>query len=47
MGTSYNKNVERWDVFEVSCEGRKDGNPFTDHDITGNFKGQNLMFQTF
>ena len=41
MGTSYNKNVERWDVFEVSCEGRKDGNPFTDHDITGNFKGQN------
>lgn len=40
MGISYNKSVERWDVFEVSCEGRTDGNPFMDHEITGTFKSR-------
>lgn len=31
--------VKKWDVFEVACEGRRDGNPFTDYTISGIFKG--------
>jgi hypothetical protein len=33
--------TERWDVFELSCPGREDGNPFTDYTITGTFKSKN------
>lgn len=31
------KQIEKWKVFEISCEGRTEGNPFTDYTITGTF----------
>lgn len=31
--------VKKWDVFEVVCQGRTEGNPFTDYTIQGVFKG--------
>lgn len=31
--------VRKWDVFEAVCEGRRDGNPFTDYTIRGVFTG--------
>ena len=31
--------VERWGMFEQSLPGRTDGNPFTDHEIRGTFRG--------
>ncbi|WP_434309260.1 DUF5605 domain-containing protein [Hominifimenecus sp. rT4P-3] len=31
------KSVEKWGVFEISCSGRTDGNPFTDYNIRGHF----------
>lgn len=37
MDCRFDRTVEKWDVFEVACEGRTDGNPFTDHTITGTF----------
>ena len=27
---SWNREVERWDVWEIACKGRADGNPFVD-----------------
>ncbi len=33
--------VERWDVFEVSVNGPRDGNPFTEQNIRGTFEGKN------
>ena len=38
--------VERWDVFEVVCNGFKDRNPFTDYSIKGTFKGKNETITT-
>lgn len=35
------KQVEKWGTFEVSVNGRCDGNPFTDYDIQGEFIGKN------
>lgn len=32
--------VERWGVFEVSLTGPKEGNPFTDQEISGVFRGR-------
>lgn len=37
----YEKSVEKWDVFEVSCQGKTEGNPFVDYDIKGEFKSKN------
>ncbi len=34
----YTKSVEKWGVFELSCEGSSSGNPFTDHHITATFE---------
>ena len=36
----YNKQVEKWGVFEVRVLGKMEGNPFTDYEIKGVFKGQ-------
>ncbi|MCL2461440.1 MAG: DUF5060 domain-containing protein, partial [Defluviitaleaceae bacterium] len=39
MDHKINKDtVERWGVFEVSVNGKTDGNPFTDHNIRGIFR---------
>jgi hypothetical protein len=38
---SFTKETERWGVFEVSCPGKKEGNPFTDYAIEGCFKSKN------
>ena len=35
-----NKTVERWGCFELSFPGKRDGNPFTDYTIHGQFKGE-------
>lgn len=34
----YTDTVEKWGVFELSCPGRTEGNPFTDNRITATFK---------
>lgn len=33
------KKVDKWDLFEVSVEGRTEGNPFRDYEIKGCFEG--------
>lgn len=33
------QKVEKWGVFEISLEGKSDGNPFTDYEIKGEFAG--------
>ena len=38
---NYAKQVERWAVFEFSCPGKTDGNPFTDYCISGVFRHKN------
>jgi hypothetical protein len=38
---NYSTVVERWSVFEFSCRGKEDGNPFTDYTIQGIFKSKN------
>ena len=38
MCASYPDTVERWGIFEVSCPGRTDGNPF-DYAVEGRFTG--------
>jgi hypothetical protein len=38
---TYQKQVERWDVFEAVCPGKTAGNPFTDCAIRGTFKSKN------
>ncbi len=35
------KTVEKWGVFEVTINGPKDGNPFTERQLRGTFKGKN------
>jgi hypothetical protein len=39
-GFRYQQKVERWDVFEVSCPGFADKNPFTGYTIQGIFKSK-------
>lgn len=34
---SYQKKAERWDVWEVSCHGPEEGNPFAEHWMKGSF----------
>lgn len=34
----YTVQVQRWGIFEFSCEGRTEGNPFIDYEITGHFQ---------
>ena len=36
----YPKQIEKWGVFEVVLNGRADGNPFTDHDMTAYFESE-------
>jgi hypothetical protein len=38
---NYQQRVERWNVFEFSCKGNDDGNPFTDYSIRGIFRSKN------
>ena len=33
--------VERWDVLEITVNGPKEGNPFTEQNIEGTFTGKN------
>lgn len=37
----YPKMVEKWGVFEISCRGKSDKNPFTDYTIQGEFSSKN------
>ena len=37
---NYTKFVEKWGVFELSCEGFSDKNPFVDYHITATFVGE-------
>ena len=39
--------AERWGVFEVTVSGPKDGNPFTEREFTGVFKGENEEKKVF
>ncbi len=34
------KQIGKWDMFEVSCKGTAEGNPFTERTITGIFTGK-------
>lgn len=45
----YTKQVERWGVFEVNCEGKTEGNPFCDYTIEGTFvsKSQTVIAKGF
>ena len=36
----YTKSVEKWGLFELSCEGFTLGNPFVDYHITATFEGE-------
>ena len=38
---SYMKQVDKWDVQEISIEGYSDRNPFTDYNIMGEFRSKN------
>ena len=38
---AYEKSVEKWDVFEVTVNGKSDKNPFIDYQIQGYFKSKN------
>ena len=33
--------MERWDMFELTFDGKTDGNPFTDYEIYGTFTNEN------
>ena len=35
---NYTSEVEKWGVFEFSCEGKINGNPFVDYNITARFE---------
>lgn len=37
---TFQKTVEKWGIFEVWCQGKTDGNPFVDYEITGTFTGK-------
>lgn len=41
MGIKYEKNIEKWGIFEVTVDGPKEGNPFCDQWIKGIFKSKN------
>lgn len=36
----YTKQVERWGIFEFSCSGRTEGNPFVDYNIQARFQSK-------
>lgn len=38
---TFGSEVGKWCVQEITVEGRKDGNPFTDYTIKGIFCGKN------
>ena len=40
MNISYPAVCERWGMFEISVEGRKDGNPFLDYQIRASFSAE-------
>lgn len=42
---SYPSQVEQYDVFEITLPGRTDGNPFTDHTLSGVFEGEHETLQ--
>lgn len=37
---NYEKQVEKWDVLEVTADGHSDKNPFVDYEIHGTFTGK-------
>ena len=37
---NYEKQVEKWDVLEVTVDGHSDKNPFVDYEIHGTFNGK-------
>ena len=37
---NYKKQVEKWDVLEVTVGGHSDRNPFVDYEIHGTFTGK-------
>ena len=37
---NYEKQVEKWDVLEVTADGHSDKNPFVDYEIQGIFTGK-------
>ncbi|MGI6106320.1 MAG: DUF5060 domain-containing protein [Lachnospiraceae bacterium] len=39
MNSTTRNSVRKWDVFEVTVKGPSDGNPFTDHHLSGCFEG--------
>lgn len=41
MNCTYKKEVEKWDIQEITCSGRSDGNPYLDYQIQGIFTGKN------
>lgn len=41
MKINYPLSVEKWEVFEVTLPGRRDGNPYTDVEIRGTFVHKN------
>ena len=41
MQIKYPDTAEQWGVWEISLEGRTDGNPFTDYPVTGVFTSKN------
>ncbi|MBN1777740.1 MAG: DUF5605 domain-containing protein [Clostridiales bacterium] len=38
---TYPQTVRRWDVFEISCNGTPEGNPFTEQTLSAVFHGKN------
>jgi len=46
VGFSYDKNIEKWGIFELKCSGPSDKNPFVDYWIQGTFYGQNECITT-
>ena len=41
MIINYEKQVEKWEMIEVVCQGKSDGNPFVKYSITGHFRSKN------
>lgn len=37
----YSDNVEKWGIFEISCQGPTEGNPFAEQQISAEFFGKN------
>ena len=38
--------VERWDIFEITLQGPKEGNPFVEQWVKGVFRGKNQTIKT-